>query len=309
MMYKLEQLMMENNGIYKKICNMFFELNTDDEIKNKLEEILYEGKYQDFYINSEICSNDNPLVEIGRRMSMAYLLIRNPETFNILMEKRINIFHGTNANALPNILKYGLNSASESTDIGIDVITGEKSTRINNKRSFISFTDVLDVALSYSTIKTEKGVENLSFEIVIGTTVDEIMKSRPKTIRSDVVEIGVDKNFPLEKIKMIGVPSDKVDFVKKLVKDQEGITVVAIDGISEKFYSIDNSSEMIYILENEFEKLKSNLKNSTNNKVFSLVELKNLMIERFSNVLEKFLPEIAIELNKSDSTTINRGGR
>jgi len=51
---------------------------------------------------------NNPHLERKKRVAFAYLLATNPETFEMIDKNNINLFHGTNANALPNILKYGL---------------------------------------------------------------------------------------------------------------------------------------------------------------------------------------------------------
>lgn len=54
---------------------------------------------------------------------MAYVLATYPETFEVLSENNIDLFHGTNINALPDILKYGMNSLQELSNKGITVST------------------------------------------------------------------------------------------------------------------------------------------------------------------------------------------
>ena len=92
--YTKEQVMTEF-GNYQELCELFFSLAKDDETKNKLEHILYEGGYKGFSFSSKIVNKDNPYIEIKRRASLAYLLIRNPETFDNLVDKQVNLFHGT----------------------------------------------------------------------------------------------------------------------------------------------------------------------------------------------------------------------
>jgi len=75
--------------------------------KKKWNGILYEGGYDNFSASSGIMKN-NPHLERKKRVAFAYLLATNPETFEMIDKNNINLFHGTNANALPNILKYGL---------------------------------------------------------------------------------------------------------------------------------------------------------------------------------------------------------
>ena len=209
-----------------------------------------------------------------RRISMANLFVQNPKSFDILQKNNINIFHGTNANALPSILKYGVNSYDESLEKGIYVTTGETSTR-QQGRSFISFTDVLDVAEDYSTINSTKDDENLSFEVIIGTTKEEVKKIRTTIIRSDVPEIGINKNLPKESIKLLGVPSSKVNYVKKIVNQQ--IEVIAIDNIKNKFYYVDDMGT-IYFDQNRYQQIKDQQKQE--DKVFTLSELKELIRKR-----------------------------
>ena len=102
--FTLDQ-MFERCKNYQDVCNIFFELAKDSERKEQLESILYTGGYKDFGCSSKISNKDNPGIELRRRLSMAYLLIRNPKSFDYFVENQINLFHGTNANALPSILK------------------------------------------------------------------------------------------------------------------------------------------------------------------------------------------------------------
>jgi len=284
--YSLKQIF-ENAKNYQEVCNLFFQLVTNDDIKEKLESILYKGGYKEFGISSKITNRDNPFIEMKRRISMAYLLIRNPETFDILVQNKINLFHGTNANALPSILKYGLNSLYDSEAQGIYVSTGEKWSRIIGKsRDFISFTDVLDLAEDYSTLTSDKGKNNLSFEVVIGTTVDDVKRAGKCVVQSEVPEVGVRNKLPIESIRMIGVPSEKVEFVKKIVNNDE-IKVLALDGIREKFYYIDDFVCNISIIDNLFNKLQNDLRKSSGGVFFKLEEIKRVMIGWLSSKVIK----------------------
>lgn len=100
MRYTLEQIM-DDYGKYKEMCRLLFELVSDDETRIKLEEILYKGCYKDFNICSGIGNKNNPFIERQRRVAMGCLLIRNPDTFDFFVRNKINLFHGTNSNALP----------------------------------------------------------------------------------------------------------------------------------------------------------------------------------------------------------------
>ena len=275
--YSIEQIMSECSN-YQSICNLFFELVKDVD-KIKLKEILYEGKFNEFYLNSQISSNDNPFREAQRRVEMAYLFIKNPETFDVLVSEKVNLFHGTNANALPSILKYGLNSGLESERQGINVSTGEQWSRIGGKqRNFVSFTDVLDVAYYYSSIKPSDS--DFDFEVVIGTTVDDARKVGTTNVFSDTPEIGIKNKLSIDNIKIIGVPSDKVNFVRNLVSNSL-VKIVAIDCIRERFFYMDDFTNKVNIYYDDFNKLKESLSSHKRSKFFKLDELKKMMIKRF----------------------------
>lgn len=293
--YKLEQIN-DCCGNYKEICNLFFELVQEDEMRIKLEDILYNGKYKDFYVISGVCSKDNPYIEATRRISIAYLMIRNPETFDVLVSEQVNLFHGTNANALPSILKYGLNSGLEAENQGLNVTTGEKWSRIGGKqRDFVSFTDVLDIAGDYSTLHSSVENADLSFGVIIGTTVADARKAGRYIIGSDVPEVGVRNRLPLEGIKVIGVPSDKVKFVEKLLSS-DNIKVVAIDGMRDRFYYCDDFFNNIDIDYDNFNKLKDNLRKPSKGKFFDLGEARMLMVE--------WIVSKAMKLKRSKSNVV-----
>lgn len=281
--YKLEQIV-DCYKEYQELCNLFFELAPNDLIKIKLQDILYKGGYNGFSISSKLLNMDNPFIELKRRVSLAYLLIKNPKTFDILVQNKVNLFHGTNANALFSILKYSLTSIKQAEKEGINILTGEKWSRLSKPRSFVSFTDILDIAEDYSSIYSEEKNDKLSFEVIIGTTAKDVISAGKCYVGSDVPEVGVNNSFPKESIRVICVPSDKVNFVKQLISNDE-IKVVAIDGINEKFYYIDNCS--VAISYDKYEEIKNNIQVQKKQKKFSLNEIKDLMITRLSKIINK----------------------
>lgn len=287
MTYTIEQ-MIECNSNYEEICKIFFELAPNEIIKEKLRNILYNGESNGFVFNTYKSNMDNPQIEVQRRISMAYLLIRNQETYEFMEKNKINLFHGTNSNALSNILKYGVNSFSESNKNNIPVVTGEKSTRINRERDFVSFTDVLDIAEDYSTLSPTNAKENLSFPVIIGTTMEDVIKTGMCSVHSDTSEIGVKNKLPLENIRLIGVPSDKVEFVKKIFNNDK-ITIVAIDGIDKRFCYIEGYGDIIIIKDN-LNELKNKL-DRRENKIFTNNELKklakNLLLKKVKGIIQK----------------------
>ena len=263
----------ENVKGYQKLCDMFLALAKDEGTKVKLESILYKGGYKDYGMCSKIECRDDPAIEAQRRTTMAELLIRNPETFDSLCKHKINIFHGSNANALPSILKYGLMSIDESVENGVTVTTGEEWSRRNSGRSFISVTDDLQVAKGYSTIEADEKEGKLSFGIIVGTSTEDIRKCGIRRIHSDVPEIGLTKKISPENIKSVMVPSEKVDIVKKMVGEQD-IEVLPFDGVNDNFYWIDEYG-YLSISEDRYNNLKNRV-SSEKPKTFGLDEIKSL---------------------------------
>lgn len=196
----------------------------------------------------------------------------------MIAKNNIDLFHGTNSNALPSILKYGLNSVDESLNKGITVSTGEKWSRINGKRSFISFADDIDTASRYASIKMPTKKKDTSFGVIIGISSDQLNKLQTCYVHSDIPEVGIKNNVPLEYINFIAVPKDKVNFVNKLINTDQ-ITVMPID-LDEKFYSVDID---YFDIEFDSEKAKEVLEKTNNSEQkanFDSESLKNIATER-----------------------------
>lgn len=197
-------------------------------------------------LDTNLTNIGNSTIEMSRRASIAYMLATTPDTFDMLSKNNINLFHGTNISALPSIMNHGLKSFDELQKDGVDVLTGESFTRKYRKRDFISFTDDLETAIGYSGIPTtskNSEIDN-SFGMIIGISSNDIDSLRPCTVHSDIPEIGIKNNIPLEYIKFIAVPENKVHFVQKLVDDLS-ITVVPIN-MDKKFYYMDESEIIFY---------------------------------------------------------------
>ncbi len=235
--YKLEQILESER--FKEIAELFIETANTEKEREVLKQILYEGRYEDYYFTSNLSNRDNPYIEGQRRIAMANLFRTNPDTFYQLAKNKLNLFHGTNANALPSILKYGLNSAQKSDDQGIKVTTGEKSTRMYNLRKFVSFADILDIAKDYATLRPEEGKEELSFEVVICISSEIARELGTAIIRSDIVEVGIMNNVPIEDVKALIVPQDKVEFVKKMIPN-DSILVLGVKTFEDE---LNNSTE------------------------------------------------------------------
>lgn len=216
--------------------------------------ILYEGGFGNFSVNGssymerEVLYKDNPITESKKRLNMAYLLLKNPQMIEVIEKNNACFFHGTNANALPSILKYGLNSVDTSMENNISVSTGEEYSRVNGKRSFVSLTDCLDVSLTYANIQPNDNHSInslLNFGVVIGTSFENMEGVNFSKVHSDISEIAVTGNLPLDNIKFLAVPDDKVEFVRKMV-GQKDIKVVSMnmrDPFFNKLNILEQSNE------------------------------------------------------------------
>lgn len=196
---------------------------------------MYEGGFDDFTVNAENIRN-NPDIERNKRIKYAYLLATNPETFEIMAKNNVILFHGTKSSALPNILKYGMNSVDELEKKGIEVSTGEEWSRVGGKRNFISFTDDISTACSYAASQREKE----AFGVLVGMSTKSVEQLKSVCVQSDLPELGIKNSVPLEHLKMLAVPKNKVDFVKKLVGKQD-IDVVDFD-MEDPFYDLELTS-------------------------------------------------------------------
>jgi len=261
--FKLEDVAKEFDK-YDELSNMLIEFAKETGQEDIVREILTTGEYSGYKLSSSITNRDNPLLEGKRRFAAAYLAIRNPETFKHFCENQVKLFHGTNGNALESILNNGLQSQKTSEEKGTKVTTGEKWSRFTNHRDFVSFTDVLPLAEAYSSVDADEGEKNKQFEVIIGTNANEILRSKKVRVKSDYSEVGVLDTFPVESIKIIGVPSEKIEMVKKMV-GIKNIIVSPIDDIENKFYYVDDMGD-ITIFDDVAEDFHKYLKDK-NNKV------------------------------------------
>ena len=231
-------------------------------LEGKWNGILYEGGFDNFSVNGsfnmekEVLYKNNPTIESAKRLNMAYLLLTNPQMFEVIQKSKSCFFHGTNANALPSILKYGINSVDTSIENDIAVTTGEEWSRINGKRSFVSLTDCLNVALSYADMELKDNNSTkalLNFGVLIGASFEDMNGLRVHGVSSDISEIGVSGNLPVDHIKLIAVPDDKVEFVKKIIGKKD-IDVVSMN-MRDAFFN-SNFREKLSILEQSKENIE-----------------------------------------------------
>ena len=235
--YSFKELMKVQ--IFEQIYNMFMAIPIDFKTRLKLKSVLEKGGYNGFAFESSYSIIGG--YEIVRRISWAYLLMRNPETFDLLVKNKVNLFHGTNGNALINILKYGLNSYITCQEKGLEIQTGEEINKREGKiRDFISLTDILDLAEYYSSFGITGENNELNFPVIIGISSNSPALNYDKiaSVRPQLPEIPINYGLPTESFNTILVPSDKVEFVKKLV-GQMHVNVSSLDYINDKFFNID----------------------------------------------------------------------
>ena len=229
--YSREQIV---DNMYERICQIFLNAARSDEEKRRVFGILYDGGFDDFSVNglNERVNRNNPQLEARRRIAYADLFLSRPETFDLIRKNDIVVFHGTNSHALPSIIAHGLRSVNKLNEAGIEIKTGEKWSRIQGRRSFISFTNDFNIAGDYASIGTSKGT---AFPVVFGLSNDALKRQRTMSISSDVPEIGIRDGVNIEDIGFIGVPEDRVEYVRRIIGNDR-IIVSAVNREEDRFY-------------------------------------------------------------------------
>ena len=280
--------------------------------KGKWNGILNEGGFDNFCVNGsyymqrQVLYKNNPTIEGKKRLNMAYLLLKNPKMVEAIQKNSSCFFHGTNANALPSILKYGINSVNTSRENNIVVTTGEEWSRINGERGFVSLTDCLDSALTYANMSPndDNSIKQLlNFGVVIGTSFENMDDIRTCRVDSNISEIGVVGNLPADHIKFLAVPDDKVEFVKKMIGEKD-IDVVSMD-IRDIFFN-NNFIEKLNLLEQGKEGIE-NLPYPT----YTKNDVKSVVSERktskIKEIFEKLKAKMHTKTRQTDDKDIGKG--
>ena len=242
---------------YGMVAQKLLSLCEDEETKEKMRGILYEGGFEDFSVNGdyhmqkEVLFRNNPKIEARKRLNMAYLLLTNPQVINTIHKTEGHFFHGTNANALPSILRYGINSFDKSNESNIPVITGEEWSRSIRENGFVSMTDCIDVAMMYAsniTVDENSFSKNLlNFGIIFGISLEDMSDIKTVSVQSNVPEVGVFDNLPIDHIKFIMVPEEKIEFVRKMI-GQKPIEIVPMN-FEDRFFNSNDYASMMEILD------------------------------------------------------------
>ena len=233
-----------NNKDYLNVGDLLLKYAPSDESKRRIQGILKDGGYDNYSVNenADLMNHNSPIKEEKKRIGMAWLISRYPQTFDTIRENDIAFFHGTNSNALPYILKNGLNSLDKIKKDGGVVLTGEtwsmKYRLGQQSGNFVSVTDDIDTAGDYSTYGTSNGA---AYSVLLGIKKSALSKLRTRTIHSDCVEMGIVDGIPPELISFIGVPEDKINDVKKMILQNSKIDMTSVDvnGIIEQYRDIN----------------------------------------------------------------------
>lgn len=204
-------------------------------------------------MEEDVYYKNNPTIEGKKRLNMAYSLLKEPQIIETMKETGAHFFHGTNANALPYILKYGINSVDTSLENNITVNTGETWSRIQGKRNFVSITDCLNDALHYANMEPNGNIDNmLNFGVMLGISLENMEGIETMSVKSDLPEIAVAGNVPVNYIKFVAVPQDKVEFVRKMI-GTKNIEVISMD-MQDKFYDTNFKDKFDILERGETEK-------------------------------------------------------
>lgn len=274
---------------YKKLYECFIEIAETDAQKEAIEQIMKNGEYNGYKLNSML-SNEaySDRTERDRRINFCEMILFDNDLFDCLVNNGLNVFHGTKIDALQSILSKGVFSSSELKEKGIQLLTGEERTMNqsfdNNieKRNFISLTDDFDTAALYAGFSYEEQIEfniknfgkslkkDEDVPIIICFNGTDIKREYGKSlahVKSTCNEIGVTTSINPSNVKCIITSYDKVEYVKSLAS-KYGIDVMGYDFNDKfkkrlidkkgKFYSILNYD--IIIDEEEFEKSKEQIK-------------------------------------------------
>ena len=205
---------------YSKLADQIVR-ETPGDNKGTMISILENGGVGNYSLATGEVNMSNPGIDMRRRLGMAALLLNNPTTFNHLAQNGINVFHGTNSNALASIIQNGLLSHQKSESTGVFANTGEVESRFNGPRNFVSYTDDIATADAYA-----NAANNSGFPVIVGTTYSDATSTN-KSFRpgTSVIEFGVRDGMSSEGVKVLMVPQSEVGYVESMVGNKD-ITVL-----------------------------------------------------------------------------------
>ena len=284
---EMENKERKKNIKYKRLTECFIELAETDAQKDAIKQVMENGEYNGFKLNSMLSNkNYNDNIERERRIAFAEIILHDQNLFFYLANNGINVFHGTKIDALQTILSKGLISSSELDENGIELKTGEEElkNRIlglqDPKRSFISLTDHFDTAATqYAEFPFEESSEyfkelfgkdlkrDKDIPIIVCFNGTDIKQKYSESIvtgfSGDLVEIPITSSISPSDIKCVITSYDKIDYVKSIAS-QYGIEVLGYDNnhkFQKRFYDRDGKfySSNMEVDEQEFERTKERL--------------------------------------------------
>lgn len=289
----------------KQTLASLYEMAQDKETRYELDKLIEDGKMGDTFLKSGYDGRDNPSIEAARRLSMAYVLISDKQTYDYWCANKINIFHGTNANALIGISKYGLNNVNTIKSHNEKVLSGEVWSQSDGKRDFISLTDVLEVAWDYMIKDMAK--DQKAFPVLIGTSEEDLRASDASStfVHSDLPEIAIQGDISLETIKCICVPKDKVEYTKVLFSNTN-IQVLGLANIKNKYFWCDCMDQETFFYSKEYEKYKLNHQKEVKSTKITKEDLKDNSLTRNISSIKKMYNWMIDKYIKGDLRHGNR---
>ncbi len=245
--YEFEQFLKLNG--YTETMEKLLSKAPSEEIRKKVFEILHNGGCDGFSVNTNMMNRSGIADEANNRLNYASLLINSPSTFDFISQNNISLFHGTNSNALEEILRYGLCSEEEIIESRRKIVTGESSRTA--PRKFVSLTDDIDSAIDYASIlPRQEAKDNSSFGIIIGVSATDVRESseiQRVSIDSRVPELGVYRHLDTKYIRTLIVPTIKIDEVNQLLKkyNQTHIKVIPSEEIIQSSIDVEENKYKI----------------------------------------------------------------
>ena len=324
-----------NNKKFQKLFKCFLELAETEIQKDAIEQIMKNGEYNGFKLNSMLSNEKhNEKSEIKRRIAFVEIVLHDEELFLYLVNNELNVFHGTKMDALETILSKGLFSSYELSKSGIQLKTGEERIvhetfgKSGEKRNFISLTDDFDTSALYAGFPYEEQSEyykryygkdlksDVDIPIIICFKGRDIKQKYAESliwVKSTCNEIAIDSSISPSDIKCIITSYDKIDYVKSIVS-KYGIDVLGYDHndrfeerlISNwegKFYSSN-----LEIDEHAFEKVKQTFKkrktvNSQNSDNEEHIDNQSITNTNHGQIVEDFVNQTNIRDNSAINET------
>lgn len=137
----------------------------------------------------------------------------------------------------------------------------------------------------------------LNFGAIIGVSLEDMKDIRVSNVMSDLSEVGVKGSLPTEHIKVIAVPDDKVDFVKKMV-GQKDIEVVSMN-IRDEFYYREKWELLNYLEQIE----DANEQTQQPEITYSKEEVKTVVKERRTSKIKEIFSALKNRITQKDEKT------